>query len=83
MANGCVYELFNCYIMPMVSTAMRRTYPQPTSHPAEQLNARCRYLPALSKTAETNVDLRPQVFYRDIRNAFPFVVGGTDKPGYR
>ncbi|MDB5124194.1 MAG: translocation protein TolB [Mucilaginibacter sp.] len=74
-------ELFNCYITPMVSTGA-----------AQDLSAANKAIPLdkLTRDAGTYLHwskdskklmwtLGPKYFMRDIRNAFPFADGGTDK----
>jgi imidazolonepropionase-like amidohydrolase/Tol biopolymer transport system component len=74
-------ELFNCYITPMVSTGT-----------AQDLSAANKAIPLdkLTRDAGTYLHwskdskklmwtLGPKYFMRDIRNAFPFADGGTDK----
>ncbi|MDB5132095.1 MAG: translocation protein TolB, partial [Mucilaginibacter sp.] len=74
-------ELFNCYITPMVSTGA-----------AQDLSATNKAIPLdkLTRDAGTYLHwskdskklmwtLGPKYFVRDIRNAFPFVDGGSDK----
>jgi len=74
-------ELFNCYITPMVSTGT-----------AQDLSATNKAIPLnkLTKDAGTYLHwskdskkmmwtLGPKYFTRDIRNAFPFAKGDTDK----
>jgi imidazolonepropionase-like amidohydrolase/Tol biopolymer transport system component len=74
-------ELFNCYITPMVSTGA-----------AQDLSAANKAIPLdkLTRDAGTYLHwskdskklmwtLGPKYFVRDIRNAFPFADGGTDK----
>lgn len=74
-------ELFNCYITPMVSTGA-----------AQDLSAANKAIPLdkLTRDAGTYLHwskdskklmwtLGPKYFVRDVRNAFPFADGGTDK----
>jgi imidazolonepropionase-like amidohydrolase/Tol biopolymer transport system component len=74
-------ELFNCYLTPMVNTGS-----------PQELSATNKALPLnkLTRDAGTYIhwskdsqklmwSLGPKYFTRDIRNAFPFVEGGTDK----
>ncbi|WP_317044590.1 amidohydrolase family protein [Mucilaginibacter auburnensis] len=74
-------ELFNCYVTPMVSSGS-----------PQELSATNKALPLnkLTRDAGTYIHwskdsqklmwtLGPKYFTRDIRNAFPFVEGGTDK----
>jgi imidazolonepropionase-like amidohydrolase/Tol biopolymer transport system component len=74
-------ELFNCYITPMVTTGN-----------AQDLSATNKALPLSKLTRDAGTYLHwskdsqkllwtlgPKYFSRDIRNAFPFADGGTDK----
>jgi len=74
-------ELFNCYLTPMVNTGS-----------PQELSATNKALPLnkLTRDAGTYIhwskdsqrlmwSLGPKYFTRDIRNAFPFAEGGTDK----
>jgi len=74
-------EMFNCYITPMVSTGS-----------AQDLSATNKALPLSKLTRDAGTYLHwskdsqklmwtlgPKYFVRDIRNAFSFVDGGTDK----
>lgn len=74
-------ELFNCYLTPMVNTGS-----------PQELSAANKALPLnkLTRDAGTYIhwskdsqkliwSLGPKYFIRDIRNAFPFAEGGTDK----
>ena len=74
-------ELFNCYITPMVSTGS----PQDLSatNKAIPLSKLTRdagtYLHWSKDSQKLMWTLGPKYFVRDIRNAFPFADGGTDK----
>ena len=74
-------ELFNCYLTPMVNTGS----PQDLSanNKALPLNKLTRdagtYIHWAKDSQHLMWTLGPKYFVRDIRSAFPFVNGGTDK----
>jgi Tol biopolymer transport system component/imidazolonepropionase-like amidohydrolase len=74
-------ELFNCYITPMVSTG--NTQDLSATNKALPLSKLTRdagtYLHWSKDSQRLMWTLGPKYFVRDIRNAFPFVTGGTDK----
>jgi imidazolonepropionase-like amidohydrolase/Tol biopolymer transport system component len=74
-------ELFNCYITPMVSTGSAQNLS--ASNKAIPLSKLTRdagtYLHWSKDSQKLMWTLGPKYFVRDIRNAFPFVDGGTDK----
>jgi len=80
-------ELFQLLHNADGSTAMRRTYPQTNKAiPLNQTYARLAgtYLHWSKDSQKLMWTLGPKYFTRDIRNAFPFVDGGTGQnPGYR
>jgi len=74
-------ELFNCYITPMVNTGSPQNLS--AANKALPLNKLTRdagtYLHWSKDSQKLMWTLGPRYFVRDIRNAFPFVDGGTDK----
>lgn len=77
-------ELFNCYITPMVNTGTVQDLS--VSNKAIPLNKLTRdagtYIHWSKDSQKLMWTLGPRYFTRDIRQAFPFVDGGTDKtPG--
>ncbi len=74
-------ELFNCYITPMVSTGTVRDLSAANKAiPLDKLTRDAgTYLHWSKDSKKMMWTLGPKYFVRDIRNAFPFADGGTDK----
>ena len=74
-------ELYNCYITPMVSTGSAQDLS--AANKAIPLNKLTRdagtYLHWSKDSQKLMWTLGPKYFVRDIRNAFPFADGSTDK----
>ncbi|MDP9047573.1 MAG: amidohydrolase family protein, partial [Bacteroidota bacterium] len=74
-------ELFNCYITPMVSTGTVQDLSAANKAiPLDKLTRDAgTYLHWSKDSKKLMWTLGPKYFVRDIRNAFPFADGGTDK----